>query len=660
MKKLHELQFDKYDTISLKAKDPKAVKITGNIISENSNGNSKVANSYENGFGTTDKYSKVRFKITDDGLKEIVQKELTINGVNDITIKRGDTLDLLEGVSVNVNDENNDDYKLTVEEITSNGKAVTIAEDENDTDDSSQSGATTEDKNKFTKLKEGTYTVKYTATNSWGVTTTVNRAITVKPRTELEAVKLTVKDYLGEDILIIGFDSITRKLRVIDYKNKSIDYLDNSQVFEINAFDSLGKTLGTIALRGDQEINKSIIDRINAFPYEEGYSLSVWSKKLENRINIDGTIKVDNSSKEESKKIRYKRNLSAEQKKDKMENGRFEILSDGLKYIYNNAPEIKGNTDVAIPYYKGNLLKAPNTLTITDDHDGTISTTEVTVNDDNVDYDTLGIQNITYVVEDSWGRRAEKPGKIEIRSAMDSNSINIYPKENSTTSGNTSESTQIPNQSQEGTIQGESHQTKIIETEGSSESTENGNTNTTPETGDSVTGGTQTSPGNTNGNVETVPGGSSSTNNPGGSNTLGSGSDGTTTPDSENNKDNEVVKKSSFSIKFVREGNKNRIKVETGEQASKKFDSSKLNEIFVKIKIYDANGNVLKSVDILGEDTGETAKRKIENILNNVNSDSKDDAESEEIEQSKTKTGEDVEDNTGSSTHRKWKFSKWK
>ena len=58
-------------------------------------------------------------------------------------------------------------------------------------------------------------------------------------------------------------------------------------------------------------------------------------------------------------------------------------------------------------------------------------------------------------------------------------------------------------------------------------------------------------------------------------------------------------------------------------------------KFFVKIKIYDANGNVLKSVDILGKDTGKTAKSKIENILNNVNSDSKDDAESEEIEQSK-------------------------
>ena len=110
------------------------------------------------------------------------------------TLKRGDTLDLLKGVSVNVNDENNDDYKLTVEEITSNGKAVTIEEDENDTDDSSQNGATTEDKNKFTKLKEGTYTVKYTATNSWGAITTVDRVITVEPRTDLEKVKLTVKD----------------------------------------------------------------------------------------------------------------------------------------------------------------------------------------------------------------------------------------------------------------------------------------------------------------------------------------------------------------------------------------------------------------------------------------------------------------------------------
>ena len=629
LKNLHELQFDKYDTISLKAQNPNAVKITGNIISENSNGNSKVANSYENGFETTDKYSKVRFKITDDGLREITQKELTISGATAITIKRGDTLDLLEGVSVNVNDQNNDDYKLTVEEITSNGKAVTIAEDENDTDDSTQSGVITEDKNKFTKLKEGAYTVRYTATNSWGATTTVDRKITVEPRTDLEKVKLTVKDINNNNVLVIGFDSITRKLRVIEHTNGSINYLDDSQVFEINAYDSLGKTLGTIALRGSQTIDETIIGRINAFPYEEGYSLSVWSKVIDNKIDITGSITTEKeNSKEESKKSRYKRTLTSEEKRDKLENGRFKILSDGLKYIYNKAPKFEENTITVIPYYKGNLLKAPDTLKVTDDHDGTISPTEVTINDDNVDYDRLGIQDITYVVEDSWGRRATKPGKIEIRSAMDSNSINIYPKENSTTSGSASESTQQPNPSPEGTTQGESSQTRTTGIEDGSEGTENGN----------ISEGNN--PGNNEGQLQPPQEGeNTSTPSVGGNDS-----------DSENNKDNVIVTESSFSIKFVRdnEHNKNRIKVDLGSKSIQQFDSSNAGT-FLKVKIYDANGSELKSVDILGTDTGESAKRKIEEQLNKVKSDSA--SKDEVTEQPQAKTTSDGEDSIDNSTN---------
>ena len=628
---LHQFEFNRYDTISLYGKTPEVVKIKGDVVSEVNT--KSITTNYSNGFDTVEKYSEVRFKITDDGLREMTKKSLRINGADPITIKRGDTLDLLEGVSVNVNDENNEDYELTVEEITSNGKAVIITDDESDTNDSNQNGITSQDKFKFTKLKEGTYTIKYTVTNSWGATTTVDRKITVDPRTDLEAVKLTVKDYQGEDILVIGFDSIERKLRVLEYKNKSIDYLDNSQVFEINAYDSLGKTLGTIALRGNQTINEEIINRINAFSYEEGYSLSVWSKVIENRINIDGTIKVDNSSKEESKKIRYKRNLSAEQKKDKMENGRFEILSDGLKYIYNNAPEITGGNEI-VPYYKGNLLKAPESLKINDDHDGEINRNEVTVNDDNVDYDKLGVQPVTYVVEDSWGRRAKKEGQIEIRSAMDSNSINIYPKENSTTSGSTSENIQQPNSSPEGTTQGESSQTKTTEVKVGSESTENGNTNTTPETGDSVTGGTQTSPGE-------------NTTNPGG-NTSGSesnGSNGSITPDNGNNAENEVVKNSSFSIKFVRDkgAQKNRIKVETGSKSDKPFDSSNSEATFMTIKIYDVDGTVLKLINILGKDTGASAKKKIEEALKNSNKDNIEDRDDSDEEETSAKTESDSE-----------------
>ena len=636
---LHQFAFNRYDTISLKARTAQAVKIKGGIVPEVST--KSTTTDYSNGFGTVEKYSEVRFKITDDGLREMTKKPLSINGADPIIIKRGDILDLLEGISVELNDQNNEDYKISVEEISSNSNK-TVLLDETNNDNSSDSGVI-EDKTKFKKLKEGVYTVRYTVTNSWGATTTVDREITVYPRTDLEAVKLTVKDYQGEDILIIGFDSITRKLRVIDYKNKSIDYLDNSQVFEINAFDSLGKTLGTIALRGNQEIDKSIIDRINAFPYEEGYSLSIWSKVIDNKIDITGSITTEKeNSKEESKKSRYKRTLTLEEKRDKLENGRFKILSDGLKYIYNKAPVITGG-DETIPYYKGNLLKAPSSLKINDDHDGEISTTEVTINDDNVDYDTLGEQSITYVVEDSWGRRATKPGKIEIRSAMDSNSINIYPKENSTASGSTSESIQQPNQSPENATEGETSQTRTTEAEGDSE-----NTNHTPGAGGSVTEGTQTPAGSTDGSTETAPG-----ENGGNSNQESSGEGDTTTPGDGNNIDNAVVKNSSFSIKFIRdnEHNKNRIKVDLGSKSKEQFDSSNAGT-FLKVKIYDANGIALKSVDILGIDTGESAKIKIEKELNKVNSDSidsKDETENEETEQQQTKTSSDVEGGTDSS-----------
>ncbi len=87
-----------------------------------------------------------------------------------------------------------------------------------------------------------------------------------------------------------------------------------------------------------------------------------------------------------------------------MENGRFEILEDGLKYIYNFAPEITGG-EKAIEYYKGTILSVPESIEVTDDLD-TISRNEVVIDDDRVDYDELGEFPITYVVEDTWGRVA--------------------------------------------------------------------------------------------------------------------------------------------------------------------------------------------------------------------------------------------------------------
>ena len=482
---LNNVSFSKYDTISLKGETSTTVRIIGGVIIESNDENNIYSEKYLNGFGDIQNYSNVRFKITDDGLKEMKPKPLSVTGVDNLTIKRGDTLNLLSGITVNVNDDNNEDYTISIDEV------VTEVSDVNFSDEVIENGTENQDKTQFKKLREGVYIVKYIISNSWGTKEVINRTITVLPRNNLENIKLNVRDDNRNNILIISFDSIQKKLRVLDYElNTSINFIDKNQVFEINAYDTVGKNLGTIALRGNQLIDNSIISKINNFSYEEGYALSIWAKEPNETLELQGEIINSEQNKLEG--------LSS---KDKMENGRFEILSNGLKYVYNEAPKIIGGDD-PIPYYKGSLLLVPSDIEVTDDHDK-ISRNEVTINDDEVDYDTLGIQNITYIAEDSWGRSATKPGSIEIRSAMDSNIINIY----------------------------------------------------------SIDG------------IEGV------------------------------------------SISFARDNinNQNKIMVNTNEELNTTFNPNSLSDIFATIKIYDFNGNELKSIEILGNDNATTIKEKLYN-----------------------------------------------
>ena len=482
---LNNVSFSKYDTISLKGETSTTVRIIGGVIIESNDENNIYSEKYLNGFGDIQNYSNVRFKITDDGLKEMTPKPLSVTGVDNLTIKRGDTLNLLSGITVNVNDDNNEDYTISIDEV------VTEVSDVNFSDEVIENGTENQDKTQFKKLREGVYIVKYIISNSWGIKEVINRTITVLPRNNLENIKLNVRDDNRNNILIISFDSIQKKLRVLDYKlNTSINFIDKNQVFEINAYDTVGKNLGTIALRGNQLIDNSIISKINNFSYEEGYALSIWAKEPNETLELQGEIINSEQNK-----------LEVLSSKDKMENGRFEILSNGLKYVYNEAPKIIGGDD-PIPYYKGSLLLVPSDIEVTDDHDK-ISRNEVTINDDEVDYDTLGIQNITYIAEDSWGRSATKPGSIEIRSAMDSNIINIY----------------------------------------------------------SIDG------------IEGV------------------------------------------SISFARDNinNKNKIMVNTNEELNTTFNPNSLSDIFATIKIYDFNGNELKSIEILGNDNATTIKEKLYN-----------------------------------------------
>lgn len=401
LKIIHQVDFSKYDTISLYGQEANTVKIKGYVIQETNN--TRLSNNnYSNGFGEISRYPLVRFKITDDGLKEITQKEMLISGLDNKTIKRGEEVDYLSGILVNLQDINNEDYKITVNE---------------------------EDKSNLNNLKEGNYKVRYTISNSWGTQKEQTRTITVEPRTKLEENKLSVKNNNDEVIMIIGFDSIQRKLRVIDYTpNSTIDSNNGKLAFVINAYDSLGNTIGTIELKGTEIISEDIVTRLNNFPYVEGYRLSIWAKDESKHLVLDGDVKSGNKNTE--KALKRNSNITPT---DKMENGRFEILDDGLVYYYNQAPEIRGG-DNELVYYKGSILTLPNDISVTDDYDQ-ISANQVVINDDKVDYDTLGRQDITYIVEDSWGRVTEKPANINVMSSIDKNEFNIYPMNGNDTVG---------------------------------------------------------------------------------------------------------------------------------------------------------------------------------------------------------------------------------
>ena len=398
LKKIHNKDFSKYDTISLYSNNANGIKITGSVINKDNNGNKD----YSNGFVNIENYSLVRFKITDDGLKETINKTLRVLGIDSKTIKRGSDIDLLEGVTVDTQDDYNEDYKIVV-------------------DDSN-----------FNKLKENDYTVKYTITNSWGQSVEHNRTITVEPRNELEKNKLSLKNNNGEVILKIGFDSIENKLRVLESRlNANIDSNNTSLAFAINAYNSEGNTIGNIELKGTENIDQIIIDKLNNFEYVEGYRLSIWAKHPQTHLTLEGNIKALNK---ETKKIIGSRTSILKDDIDKMENGRFEILNNGLAYIYNEAPIISGGDDI-INYYKGSILTLPSSIKVDDDYD-TISRNQIIIDDDNVNYDELGIYNITYIVEDNWGRVGKKPGRINIKSSMENNSIDVYPKRTRRTSQN--------------------------------------------------------------------------------------------------------------------------------------------------------------------------------------------------------------------------------
>ena len=116
-----------------------------------------------------------------------------------------------------------------------------------------------------------------------------------------------------------------------------------------------------------------------------------------------------------------------------MENTRFKIGSTQIEAVYNEAPVINypGKNDTSknngrIIVKKGEIYDYNKDLTVIDDHDGSIEATNVGVDESLVNYDQVGLYNITYIVTDSWGRDGTVTRPVQIVSNIVGNEINVY------------------------------------------------------------------------------------------------------------------------------------------------------------------------------------------------------------------------------------------
>ncbi|MFR2220867.1 immunoglobulin-like domain-containing protein, partial [Clostridium sp.] len=528
------------DSISIWSSNADKVKIKGNIQNNSKN--------YENGLGS--KMDEVRFKITENGLQEITATTPVITfdeGDKSVEVKRGGEISYLAGVSVSDESENVPISKVT----------YTV----NSTGDNSNNN------NSIDTSVLGEKTVTYTVTNSWGKTVTKVRKYNIVHKNEIDAVRLKFKSKNNEsNYLELGFDEITKKLHIYKNPTEVLYSEDSDNVLSISVYDSNGNTTETLQIVGNQVIPEEQVNRINNLPYTEGMYIGIETKYPE-KLSITGNITHSDKQNQFYTNVDFSNGIQ-ESEKDALENTRFKIGSTQIEAVYNEAPVINypGKNDNSknngrIIVKKGEIYDYNKDLTVIDDHDGSIEATNVGVDESLVNYDQVGLYNITYIVTDSWGRDGTVTRPVQIVSNIVGNEINVYSRN---TNENTSEGT--------GT---EDEQIENINDEnvGSSDGSSSEGSSKSGSTGD----------------------------NNGSNDSIGDSSNGSETTTQ--------FKGRVFTIGFKEEvvsENNIKIKLEVRNKSNIAIDSSRENKVAIKIVAYNKDGEEIsgKNLSLNGNVTG--------------------------------------------------------
>ena len=394
---LTKYTFNIGDTISLWSSNPNKVKIKGNVEGKSQD--------YDNGLG--EKMDVVRFKITENGLKEIQASTPSITfdeGENkSVEVRRGEAISYLSGVTVT---DTNENIELSKVSYTPNDIDTNVL---------------------------GEKQVTYTVTNSWGQKAEKIRKFNIIPKNDIDGVRLKLKSSTDENnYLEIGFDELNKKLKVYHKPTSALYPEINENVLTISVYNSNGETLKTLQIHGNETINEEEFTKIDDSAYTEGLFIEVESKYPKN-LSITGDIaNIHNLN---NKDLNLSDGID-ENELDTFKNTRFKIGSTQIEAIYNQAPVIsypgkdnESEKNGLITVKKGEIYDYNKDLTVEDDHDGKIEASNVGVDESRVNYDKVGTYEITYIVTDSWGRDGTATRPVKIVSNIVGNQIDIYSKD---------------------------------------------------------------------------------------------------------------------------------------------------------------------------------------------------------------------------------------
>lgn len=208
-------------------------------------------------------------------------------------------------------------------------------------------------------------------------------------------------DKTDQLLFSIGFDEKEKKFTVSEQSEKNIsEETPEETMYTIKIFDKEQKEKFSVELKGKDTGNSEKLEPLKSLNYEVGDFIQITPTDSKDVLKITGNIQGDVDKQKED----YSDGID---NYDYIGNVRFQVEEDHLKTVYNEAPVINGLTDIEESENPMNDILTG--ISIKDDHDGDIDNSKIVPLITELEG---GVLEVSYTVEDSWGRKATGKRKI--------------------------------------------------------------------------------------------------------------------------------------------------------------------------------------------------------------------------------------------------------